>query len=422
MYVHITKFNERESMNILSVFDGISAARLAIDRLGIKGYNYFSCEIDKDALYVAKNNYLDSIYLGDIKNLQNADILPKIDLLIGGSPCQNLSVAGDRTGLQGEKSKLFWEYVRVLKLVKPRYFVLENVASMKKADRDIISQTLGVEPIMLDSADFSAQMRKRYYWTNISVEQPNTISDEKLADILENGYTERDKALCLTATYGRACLRDYFEKHSRQLIFNTPVMYDYPHGYNQGGFKEREKSPTLRGSAWQHNHFLLTLEDVLESQVDDKYYIEPTKAVKILDAEVSKRKIAYIGTNSQGSRIYNIFGKAVSINANGGGWGAKTGLYALPCLTPDKVNKRQQGKRFKPPLSKFYTLTAMDRHGVFTNNYLRKLTPKECERLQTFPDGWTEGLSDNKRYKLLGNAFTVSVIEYVLKGIRGLYV
>ena len=160
-----------------------------------------------------------------------------------------------------------------------------------------------------------------------------------------------------------------------------------------------------------------TVEDILESEVDIKYCIEPKRSVLICENEVKKRKIGFIGSNSQGNRIYSIYGKSVCLCGEGGGLGAKTGLYALPCLTPDRTEKRQNGRRFKPPHSKFYTLTAMDKHGVLTNNFIRKLTPLECERLQTVPENYTSIVSDNQRYKILGNGWTVDVIAHIFKGL-----
>jgi site-specific DNA-cytosine methylase len=157
-----------------------------------------------------------------------------------------------------------------------------------------------------------------------------------------------------------------------------------------------------------------TAEDILEDEVGIKYYIEPKRSVIICENEVKKRKIGYIGSDSQGNRIYNIHGKAVALCGGSGGLGAKTGLYALPCITPDRLEKRQNGRRFKPPHSKFYTLTAQDKHGVLTNNFIRKLTPIECERLQTLPDNYTDSASDTQRQRMLGNGFTIEVIIHIL--------
>jgi DNA (cytosine-5)-methyltransferase 3A len=260
-----------------------------------------------------------------------------IDLLMGGSPCQGFSFAGKQLNFFDPRSKLFFDYVKAKEQLSPKYFLLENV-NMKQEFLDIITERMGVEPIRINSQDFSAQDRDRWYWTNI----PFVKTWEKCPDILE---------------------------------------------------------------------------DILEDEVDPSYIIDPQRTVAILENEVKRRKIAYIGCDSQGSRIYRIHGKAVCLCGEGGGLGAKMGIYALPCLTPDRTEKRQNGRRFKPPASKFYTLTAQDKHGVLTNNFIRKLTPLECERLQTVPDGYTSGCTDNQRYKMLGNGWTASVIAHILSGI-----
>lgn len=154
-------------MNVLSLFDGISCARLALDRAGIKVDNYFASEVCKYALAVSQRNYPDTTHLGDVRTLDISS-LPKIDLLIGGSPCQNLSTnqVNFKQGLTG-KSLLFFEYVRIREAINPTYFVLENVASMQNKDKETISGYMGCQPIMIDAALVSAQTRKRYFWTNI---------------------------------------------------------------------------------------------------------------------------------------------------------------------------------------------------------------------------------------------------------------
>lgn len=325
-------------MNVLSLFDGISCGRVALDRAGINYSQYYASEVDKNAIAVAQKNYPNTIHLGDVKDISAGD-LPKIDLLIGGSPCQGFSIAGKGLNFDDPRSALFFEFVRLKNEINPRYWMLENVP-MKAEYLQIISEMVGAGGYMIDSMTFSAQKRKRYYWTNIQL----------------------------------------------QLLPAAST---------------------------------LIVEDILEEEVDDKYYVNPQRAVKILDNEVARRKIAYIGSDSQANRIYSIHGKAVTLAANGGGMGAKMGLYAMPCLTPDRAEKRQNGRRFKPPGSKFYTLTAQDRHGILTGNYIRRLTPVECERLQTLPDGYTDaGISDNQRYKMLGNAWTADVIAHIFKGIE----
>ena len=176
-------------INVLSLFDGISCGRIALDRAGIP-CNYWASEIDEKAIDVTRRNWPETIHLGDVMELYDAVAdLPKIDLLIGGSPCQSFSNAGKGEGFQG-KSGLFWEFVRIMEAVEPRYFMLENV-SMKREWRDQISEALGVEPVMIDSKLVSAQNRKRLYWTNIPLR--GTIEDRGLTleDVVEEGFDQK---------------------------------------------------------------------------------------------------------------------------------------------------------------------------------------------------------------------------------------
>ncbi len=173
-------------MNVLSLFDGISCGQVALERAGIKVDNYYASEIDKYAIQVTMKNYPNTIQIGDVTKV-TAVGLPKIDLLIGGSPCQSLSIVQSKTrqNLDG-KSKLFFEFVRVLNEVKPKYFLFENVASMNEESKQVISNYLGCEPIFIDSADFSAQDRPRLYWTNKPIKERPLKSELVLSDILES--------------------------------------------------------------------------------------------------------------------------------------------------------------------------------------------------------------------------------------------
>lgn len=187
-------------MNVLSLFDGISCGRVALERAGIKIDKYYASEIDKNSIKIANKNYPQDIenMLGDVINWKNWN-LPKIDLLIGGSPCRNLSKVATqggsknwnnfKEGLNGD-SKLFYYYLEILKTLKPKYFLFENV-EMKKETEDIISELFGFKPIVIDSADFSAQNRKRLYWTNIKIEKNQKINNLKLIDILEKRVDEK---------------------------------------------------------------------------------------------------------------------------------------------------------------------------------------------------------------------------------------
>lgn len=178
-------------MNVLSLFDGMSCGQIALNKLGIKYDNYFASEIDKYAIRVTQNNYPNTKHIGDVTKVRGAD-LPKIDLLIGGSPCQGFSVAGKKLNFDDDRSKLFFEFVRLLKETKPKYFLLENVR-MKKEWEDIVTDILGVKPISINSSLVSAQNRNRLYWTNIpNITQPKdkglVVSDFLLSKVLDKYY------------------------------------------------------------------------------------------------------------------------------------------------------------------------------------------------------------------------------------------
>jgi DNA (cytosine-5)-methyltransferase 3A len=206
-------------MNVLSLFDGISCAQIALNRIGIKYDKYFASEIEKSSIEVTQHNYPNTIQLGDVSKI-NVNDLPKIDLLCGGSPCQNLSLAGTMKGMSTKddvkiinleqyldlksqgfefegQSYLFWEYIRLLKELKPKYFLLENVLMLKEWE-DLISENVGVKPIMINSSLVSGQDRKRLYWTNIpNVIQP-TNKEIQFKDILDDNPKEN---LYLKETY-----------------------------------------------------------------------------------------------------------------------------------------------------------------------------------------------------------------------------
>ena len=188
-----------EKINVLSLFDGISCGHIALDKAGIPINKYYASEIDKYAIKVTNKNYPETINLGDVTTVSGELFTEKIDLLIGGSPCQGFSQAGKMKNFDDPRSKLFWEYVRILHEVKPKYFLLENVV-MKQEWQDIISEALGVKPIMIDSSLTSAATRKRLYWTNIpGVGQPEdlgiTFGDIRERDVQEGSIYYTDKGL-----------------------------------------------------------------------------------------------------------------------------------------------------------------------------------------------------------------------------------
>lgn len=412
-------------MKVLSLFDGISCGRLALERAGIKVDKYYASEIDKYAIQVAQKNYPDTIQLGDCTKLNYLELLD-VDLIIGGSPCQGFSFAGKQLNFEDPRSKLFFEFVRAVRIIKPRYFLLENV-KMKKEFQDIISEQLGVQPIEINSSLLSAQNRKRLYWTNIpNVTQP----DDKgilLKDIVHEFADIPEKSLMTSRN---------FEHVNR------------PFGSKAHDVTDEEKSPTLQAAMGMGGGNIPYRFEWLR-----KYIVPFNLTLKILDKEVAKGKIGYFRKDSQANRIYYIHDKAVTLCGDAGGGAAKMGQYLfgvvkhehgfrsggmgaddkMPtmtsngsernnhllfgCITPDRVEKRQNGQRFNDG-TKFYTLTAQDKHGVLVEGYIRKLTPIECERLQTLPDNWTQGISDSQRYKCLGNGWTVDVIAHILKGLK----
>lgn len=368
-----------EGINVLSLFDGMSCGQIALERAGIKVKNYFASEIDKYAIKVTQKNYPNTIQLGSVTDVyfydghliwnggKNDLYVGKIDLVLAGSPCQGFSFAGKQLNFNDLRSKLFFDFVRLLKECKPKYFLLENV-KMKKEYEDIISKEVSVEPILINSALVSAQNRKRLYWTNIlNVCQPE---DKKiyLKDIIESGVVDRDKSFCVDASYfkGRN-LKQYFEKHRRQLVF-------------------------------------------------DKSY-----------------KIGYFNSGFQGDRVYSVDAKSVTLSANGGGRGAKTGLYLIPVacvsergrrLTPDGAKRDDKnGKIVREyevvSTEKINCLTTVTKENYICEDLvIRKLTPIECERLQTVPDNYTDNVSNSQRYKMLGNGWTVDVIVHILQNME----
>lgn len=245
-------------MKVLSLFDGISCGMIALERAGIDVNTYYASEIDKHAEGVSAYNFPNIIRLGDVNNYE-LWTLPHIDLLIGGSPWQDLSIAkANREGLSGKRSGLFWKYVECLHKFKPKYFLLENNNSMPNEAKDTISEILCVEPIMINSALCSAQHRKRLYWTNIPcVEQPKD-KGILLSDIIESGTVDRDKSLCLTRRYagfngGQDYFRHrYFGKSFGQAVFEgNATPEEHKRAYKEFG---RYSGVEIDGTMRQMTH------------------------------------------------------------------------------------------------------------------------------------------------------------------------
>jgi len=284
-------------MNILSLFDGISCGRVALERAGITVDSYYASELDENAIKISRRNYPEIKQIGNVLNV-DATRLGEIDLLIAGSPCQGFSFAGKQLAFEDPRSKLFFEFIRIMKECKPKYFLLENV-KMKQEYLDIITEHVGVAPLLINSSLVSAQNRQRYYWTNIP---------------------------------------------------NVGAPYD----------AEAEE---------------LLLMDILEDEEDvhEKYW-----ASEKMRENYDGGKYLNPKYTSQGNRIHDIEAKSPTICAGSHG-------YANGYVCIDEV---------------------------------RKLTPTECERLQTLPDGYTDQvISDTQRYKALGNGWTVDVIAHILRQI-----
>ena len=399
-------------MRVLSLFDGISCGRLALERAGIPVEVYYASEIDKYAIKVSEKNYPDIIRLGDVREIDFSQFIGKIDLIIGGSPCQDLSIAKkNRQGLEGEKSGLFWKFVEAVKTIKPKYFMLENVASMSKENKQIITDTLGVESILINSALVSAQQRKRLYWCNWAVDQPED-KGIVLKDVLETGHAWSEKSVCLTANYNGAHFPHDYLFHQRQMVaeniekplliqentikgyteINKGECFDntFPNSQTRRGRKMDKKANCLTAVVPQFFQYIGCAfrsrgkEKHLEVRKDEK--ANALTSVMTDSAICKPLQVGCKGKDAQANRIYSVRGKSVCLNANGGGGGAKTGLYKIDLPDGDY--------------------------------YVRKLTPVECERLQTLPDNYTDCVSKTQRYKSIGNAWTVDVIAHIFGALK----
>ena len=354
--------------SILSLFDGISCGMVALERAGVPVERYDAFEIDKYAVKVSEKNYPQIVHHGDVFGGDFTQY-KGFDLLIGGSPCTFWSIAksGRETTPDGMGGKLFMQYVRALRESGCKYFLYENNYSIHKDIKAFISEQLGVQPIMINSALVSAQNRKRCYWTNIpNVTQPKD-KGIMLADILESGLGINTMvASCYKAALGLS----YGSEGGRQRVAE-PVGAAQRGRYTQTGNRNKKADGGT--------------EQFIEVRKDNKSNCLTTVQKDSLVCEPVRIGTVEGRTQSREWRIYSVHGKSVSICGCAGGAGAKTGLY-LDLSDGDYV--------------------------------VRKLTPIECERLQTLPDNYTEGVSDTQRYKCIGNGWTVDVIAHILRNMR----
>lgn len=312
-------------MKVLSLFDGISCGMVALERAGMPIERYVAYEIDKYAIKVSQKNYPNIEQCGDVTN---ADFTKykDFDLLIGGSPCTYWSIAKNNreTTPDGIGGQLFMQYVRALKESRCKYFLYENNYSIHKNIKNFISEQLGVQPIMINSALVSAQQRKRCYWTNIpGVAQPKD-KGLLLKDILQSGLdlTGRDKSYCITASYNGAVVFNTLERKQRTMIVE-PVGCAFRGRYSA----TNSRTVKVAGQTYQ----------ALEIRKDKKSNAVTTVNKDCMICEPIR--IGHIGKSSaQANRVYTASGKSVCLQSQAGGGGAKTGLYL--CLIDKQTNKQ----------------------------------------------------------------------------------
>lgn len=405
-------------MNVLSLFDGMSCGRVALEKVGIPVELYFSSEIDKYAITIARKNWPGNIEVGDVTKIQ-VNELPKIDLLIGGSPCQGFSNAGDGLNFSDPRSALFFEFVRIkneLTAKNPNlYFMLENVC-MKKEWQHTISKYMGVEPIKINSALVSAQNRNRLYWTNIpGVVQPedrgivladilqdevdpkyflteialNRIASRKYSQVKVNPektgtLNTKNNSGQLSTDSGTTLITADFVTHNRGRIVTTGdkslcIDSNYFKGMDNHG-----QRPLIEFNSYEKKLLIPIPKEIEFIEIENHNSESGFICIGAVEKPGAKRwgnsKTSRQGDFPQGSRVYSDEGKAPTLNAKSGGIGRRTGLYHVA-------------------------------------SSIRRLTPIECERLQTLPDNYTEGVSDTQRYRMLGNGWTSDVPAHIFSFI-----
>jgi len=469
-------------MKVLSLFDGMSCGQIALDQLGIPVETYYASEIDKYAIQVTQANYPNTIQVGDVTKVNPKDYMD-VDLILAGSPCTGFSFAGKQLAFEDPQSKLFFDFIRILKAIKPKYFLLENVR-MKKEFLDIISQEVskcypeiafGIEPILINSSLLSAQSRQRYYWTNIpNIQQPEDRGIV-LRDILEDDYeSERDKSYCIDANYFKGASVEQYKKKSRRQLVNKPKQdkqfvskeaieryvqdkdSEFNDTYNKRTVKG-DKSTTIRpnnntANIWVNEKAIRETKPKQVGSIKDggqgnRIYSQNGKS-STLSAQSggtagsgntlveTKPKQVGMAADIKGHdilrRVYSPEGKSPTLNSMGGGnrepkvvtGGAFRGrAYDKDGKRMDRdgssvANKTKQMLELRKD-NKSNAITTVGKDSVAVNEDLtwRKLTPLECERLQTVPDNYTNHVSNTQRYKMLGNGWTVEVIKHILKNV-----
>jgi DNA (cytosine-5)-methyltransferase 3A len=393
---------------------------------------------------VSEANYPDIIQVGDVTELDTST-LPNIDLVMGGSPCQGFSFAGKQLAFDDPRSALFFEFVRCVEELKPKYFLLENVR-MKKEYLDVISEYMGVEPIMINSALVSAQNRVRYYWTNIpNIEQPEQRGIV-LRDILEDSdswsakpqYLKNhldgkprgdrvksidEKSSCLTATMHKGQIHSWIKKQNNYTDATLDKMttkdgksycltasYQAAEPKNSIERKQRTMVPVTKNKKLPKNISL-----IYDNNGKSHKPIQIGEAVDINGHDILKR-------------VYSEDGKSPTLNACTGG--NREPKVMVDKRKPNQINPSKKASGKQPYMQdrvfhvdgKSHALTrefaSRTNVGDEQEVYWRKLTPIECERLQTVPDNYTNHVSNTQRYKMLGNGWTIEVICHILNNMQ----
>ena len=354
----------------------MSCGQIALKELGIKVDNYYAAEIDKFAIQQTQYNFPNRIQLGSVTDIKAKD-LPKIDLLIGGSPCQGFSFAGKQLNFNDPRSALFFEFVRLKNELKPKYFLLENV-NMKKEYLRVISEYLGIFPVRINSNLVSAQNRDRWYWTNIK-----TIETGLFSELWTGIKQPNDKGILL-----KDILQSEDEIDDKYYIKKPKAGFE---GMNINGKSNAQRTGEKNTQSKKHNYDIIKLDKELNEKPDQK-----------------KAGCLTAGGNSGGNHSdMDIICVAMRgrkpENSNDRTTGAPTEQRLEP-KTDGKTNCLTTGK---PEFHKY------------TEDYkLRRLTPTECARLQTIPDWYEWVVSDTQIYRMLGNGWTVDVIKHIFNQIR----
>ena len=446
---------------VLSLFDGMSCGQIALNRLGIPIKTYYASEIDPYPIKVTQANYPDTVQLGDVRNISLESLPEKPDIILAGSPCTGFSFAGKRLAFDDPQSVLFFEFVRLLKEIEPEWFLLENV-KMKKEYLNVITEQVGVEPILLNSALVSAQNRWRYYWTNIpGINEPEdrgiVLRDileteigqehfykQKSIDYMERGNDkwqqagsrradryeqtpDTEKSFTLTANWHKGVPYNYFKDDLSRLPDKADVIKSNYYKSSQANF-ENDKTKGSKFSATgvpQKLHKPKQVGVAAEINGHDilkRVYSPDGKSPTLNSCSGGNRepKVAIYqkprGTNKGGIRAKD--GKTPSLTSSS--WqennllvkaGAIRGRYSGDGTTYQKLEIKDDGKS--------NTLTTVEKDNVLVDSEMRwrKLTPIEAERLQTVDDNYTAHVSNSRRYHMLGNGWTIEIICHILKNM-----